>query len=120
MPDQSTRDLHIHLDIHIDGDEQWEYDHHVPVPPGYAEQDIMPFVQHEMDRAVTALQREEFGYARSADIIHQYDLRMKLIENLVQHAPRNLSRKALGALIVAAIYAEVADLPPYFHTRLEG
>jgi hypothetical protein len=119
MPDQSTEDLHIHIDVHIGDERQWEHDHHVPVPPAYTEQDIEPFVLHELDRAVHAHQTKHHGRSRMVDIIHQYELRSLAIENLIAHAPRSQSRAGLAALILAVVHADAEDLLKYEHTRLE-
>lgn len=117
---ESTQDLHIHLDVHIDGGPEWELDAHVPVPPDYHDADIEPFVLHEIDKLVTAHERQHFGYARAADIIHQYDLRMRVIETLIRLAPHSLSRKALAAKILTVIHLDTATLlATYEHARLE-
>jgi hypothetical protein len=119
MP-ESTRDLHLHLDVHIDDGPEWELDAHIPVPPDYAEQDIEPFVLHEIDKLVVAHERQHFGRARAADIIHQYDLRMRVIEAIIRHAAHNETRQGLAAKILAVIHLDTENLlATYEHVRLE-
>jgi hypothetical protein len=60
-------DLRVVITINLGG-ETWLHEHVVTVPPDYNDQDIIPFIQHESDKAMSAFQREAFGYSRSADI----------------------------------------------------
>jgi hypothetical protein len=87
-------ELRVQIIITLEG-EAWEVEHVVPVPPDYKRQDIEPFVQHEMDKAMTALQREAFGYSRSERIIRQFDRRMTLIKALLRRAPHDIRRRPI-------------------------
>lgn len=124
MPDQSTKDLHIDIKVVIEQagvNPRWGYVVDVPIPPAYTtDQELKAFLRHELDRAMTEFQREEFGYSRSADIIHQFDMRTRVIENLVKFAPFNQSRAALGAAIVAVLNLDTEELiARYQNARLE-
>jgi hypothetical protein len=87
-------ELRVNIIVTIDG-EGWEGEHVVPVPPDYTAADIEPFVQHEMDKAVAALQREAFGEARSEEIIRQYDRRLVIIAALLRRAPHDVRNRAI-------------------------
>jgi hypothetical protein len=86
--------LVVRIDVQLQGD-QWTNVHTVPVPPDYRQQDIEPFIQHEMDKAVTALQVEAFGYARSARIIRQFNRRVVLIAALLRRAPHDVRNRPI-------------------------
>jgi 5-methylthioribose kinase len=101
--------LHVGIVVTLDG-ESWEIFHEVDVPPGYTEQDIDPFIRHEMDKAVAALQREEFGEARSAEIIEQFDRRISLIRRLLRLAPHSIRNAAVARRIKEVIEMDRAQL----------
>jgi len=101
--------LHIGIVVSLDG-ESWEIFHEVDVPPSYTEQDIDPFIRHEMDKAVAALQREEFGEARSAEIIEQFDRRISLIRRLLRLAPHSIRNAAVARRIKEVIEMDRAQL----------
>lgn len=86
-------ELRVTITITIDG-EGWRGEHAVEVPPDYKRQDIEPFVLHESDKAMTALQREAFGYSRSERIIRQFDRRMEVIKRLLRLAPHDIRNRA--------------------------
>lgn len=96
--------LRVAISVSLDGAE-WDHDHLVIVPPDYRRQDIEPFIRHEMDKAVAEMQRREFGEARSAEIIEQFDRRLIVIRHLIKTAPHRI-RTALTARRVL----EVIDL----------
>jgi hypothetical protein len=101
--------LHIGIVVSLDG-EGWEHFHEVDVPPGYAEQDIQPFIRHEMDKAVATFQREAFGEARSAEIIEQFDRRMSLIRRFLRLAPHSIRNAAVARRIKEVIEMDRAQL----------
>jgi 5-methylthioribose kinase len=101
--------LHVGIVVTLDG-ESWEIFHEVDVPPSYTEQDIDPFIRHEMDKAVAALQREEFGEARSAEIIEQFDRRISLIRRLLRLAPHSIRNAAVARRIKEVIEMDRAQL----------
>lgn len=87
-------ELQVRILVTLDG-EAWSGEHRVEVPPDYNERDIIPFIQHETDKAVTEFQRESFGYSRSADIIRQFDRRIVLIRTLLRRAPHDIRRRPI-------------------------
>jgi 5-methylthioribose kinase len=101
--------LHIGIVVSLDG-ESWEIFHEVNVPPSYTEQDIDPFIRHEMDKAVATLQREEFGEARSAEIIEQFDRRISLIRRFLRLAPHSIRNAAVARRIKEVIEMDRAQL----------
>lgn len=116
-------DLHINIQVHIEQpgpNPRWNYSTEVQIPPDYHDVDIEPFVLHEIDKAVTAHQREHFGESRSAEIIHQFDMRMRIIESLLKFAPHDLTRVALAAAILKVIHADREELfSTYARAELE-
>lgn len=99
------------VDIEEDGPNQhWEYRAEVAMPPDYHDVDVEPFVRHQVERAVVAWEREAFGECRAIDIIHQYEVRTRVIENLIKFAPHDLSRKALGDAILAVLHSDNVPL----------
>lgn len=101
-------DLHIDIRVHIEQpgpNPSWRYSVEIPIPPGYQEQDMEPFIRHELDRAVAALQEEEFGEARAARFVAAYELRMQVIRYLIRLAPRRRE-----VLALASVIREIADL----------
>ncbi len=109
---EPTKDLHVHIDVHIDDEKTWEHDHHTPVPPDYPDdgQHYEAFAAHEIETAIIDHQRQHFGFARHDLAIKQYEARLRIIENLIRHAPRTLSQKGLGARIVEVIHMETEAL----------
>jgi hypothetical protein len=87
-------ELRIHIDIRLGGN-HWEANDAILVPPTYAEQDFIPFIEHELEKAVVRLEREEFGYSREADIIDQYDRRLNIIRLMLHHAPHDLRNRPI-------------------------
>lgn len=110
----AEKDLHIEIKVVIEQpgvNPRWAHVTEVPVPPAYStDEEMQAFLRHELDRAMTAFQREEFGYSRSADIIHQFDLRMRVIENVIRYAANNTTRGALAAAILAVIHLDTGEL----------
>lgn len=91
-----TLTIDISLELHQPGpNRRWSGEREVPVPPAFQEHDILPFVRHEVEKAVTALEREHFGGARAADIISAYELRSRVIRHLLRTAPREAAVLAL-------------------------
>jgi hypothetical protein len=86
--------LRVGIVIDLDG-EVWTHEHAVIVPPDYTQRDIIPFIQHESDKAMSAIQRDNFGYSRSERIIRQFDRRMVLIAALLRRAPHDVRRRPL-------------------------
>lgn len=84
--------LHVHIDVHIDGGGEWEYDHHVDVPPDYTQQDLVPFIEWQLERAVVDAEEVHFGHSRAAEIIRQYDVRVRVIRHLLRSAPHRIRR----------------------------
>jgi hypothetical protein len=87
-------ELRVRITVNLDGDE-WEHEHVVTVPPDYNRQDIEPFILHETDKAMSGLQRENFGYSRSEAIIEQFDLRMTIIKTLLRIAPHDVRNRPI-------------------------
>jgi hypothetical protein len=87
-------EFRVRITADIDG-EGWAGEHIVTVPPDYNRQDIEPFVLHELDKAMTALQREAFGYSRSERIIRQFDRRMTIIKALLIRAPHDVRKRPI-------------------------
>lgn len=115
MPeDVSTEDLHIEISVVIEQEgvnQRWNYDIDVPVPPAYTtDMEMKAFLRHELDRAMSDFQEQEFEYSRSAEIIRQFGLRLNVIERLMQFAPREQSRDSLVAVIRAIIDMDSEDL----------
>ena len=99
----------------------WEHEHRVTVPPDYKRQDIEPFIRHEMDKAVAEIQRKEFGEARSAEIIEQFDRRITLIRRLLRLAPHPIRTSRLAERIREVIDIDRAQLYARFgHEDVEG
>jgi hypothetical protein len=124
MPDQSTRDLLINISVELEKPGPnliWEHETVLPVPPAYrSDEEMGAFIRHELDRAMSEFQRDDFEYSRSADIIHQFDLRMRVIKNLIKFAPHALSRRALATAILGVIDMDTRDLiARYQEKRLE-
>lgn len=103
----TTRSLSIRIEVSLDqpGD---NLEHAlvavIPVPPAYQEADILPFVRHELDRAVSRLQDEQLGGSRASAFLAAYELRMRVIRHLLNLAPRRRAVRALAERI-----REVAD-----------
>lgn len=87
-------ELRVRITINLEG-EIWAYEHVVTVPPDYKRQDIEPFILHESDKAMSAIQRESFGYSRSERIIRQFDRRMAVIKRLLRLAPHDVRRRPI-------------------------
>jgi hypothetical protein len=109
-------ELRVRVAIDLDGD-AWAYEHVVTVPPDYRRQDIEPFILHESDKAMSALQREAFGYSRSERIIHQYDRRMTLILRLLRLAPHDVRRRPIMERIREVITMDREQLFARFGER---
>jgi len=102
--------VNIQVDLEEPGPNQhWEYTSEVAVPPDYHDVDVEPFVRHQVERAVVAWEKEAFGECRAIDIIHQYEVRARVIANLIKFAPHDLSRKALGDAIMKVL--DEANVP---------
>jgi hypothetical protein len=86
--------LRVVITVALDG-EVWEHEHTVIVPPDYKRQDIEPFVLHETDKAMSALQEENFGYSRSGEIIRQFDRRLTLVKALLRRAPHDVRKRPI-------------------------
>lgn len=99
------------------GGEEWVEHHAVTVPPDYKRQDIEPFVQHEIDKAVTRLQRDAFGFARSERIIRQFDRRMEVIKRLLRLAPHDVRKRPIMGRIREVIDMDSAELFARFGDR---
>jgi hypothetical protein len=84
--------LTVSITVRLGGDE-WVENRIVPVPPDYQPRDIVPFIEHETDKALSALQREAFGYSRSERIIRQLDRRLTVIGRLLRMAPHDIRRR---------------------------
>jgi hypothetical protein len=87
-------ELRVRILITLDGD-SWSKDHVVTVPPDYRRQDIEPFILHEADKAMSGIQRENFGYSRSERIIRQFDRRVEVIKRLLRLAPHDVRRRPI-------------------------
>jgi hypothetical protein len=87
-------ELHVSISIDLDG-EVWAHEHVVTVPPDYNRRDIEPFILHESDKAMSALQRDNFGYSRSEQIIRQFNRRMVLIAALLRRAPHDVRKRPI-------------------------
>jgi hypothetical protein len=87
-------ELRVTIIIDLDG-ETVTHRHVVTVPPDYRQRDIEPFVLHESDKAMSAIQSENFGYSRSERIIRQFDRRMTLIAALLRRAPHDVRRRPI-------------------------
>ena len=120
----TERTLHIQLEAHIEQpglNPQWEHEVEVPVPPDYVEQDIEPFVRHELERAVTTLEREQLGEARAAAFLEAYDLKMRVLRFLLITAPRERAVLQLAARIRELIELSNDDLHAQWgHFETEG
>lgn len=86
--------LRVQITVRLDGDE-WGHEHVVVVPPDYGVQDMVPFIQHESDKALTELQRQAFGYSRSERIIRQFDRRITIIAALLRRAPHDVRKRRI-------------------------
>ena len=102
-------ELRVYILVTLEGNE-WGRELAVTVPPGYAEQDIQPFIRHEMDKAVATFQREAFGEARSAEIIEQFDRRISLIRRFLRLAPHSIRNAAVARRIKEVIEMDRAQL----------
>lgn len=98
----TERTLNISIDIvvHQPGpnlhvSKEWEVD----VPPDYTTVDLPPFLRHELERAVTALEVEHLGEARAATIIAAMDLRLRVIGFLLRNAPHVVRGSATAAVV---------------------
>lgn len=87
-------ELRVSIVIDLDG-EVVTHRHVVTVPPDYRQQDIEPFILHESDKAMSAIQRDNFGYSRSERIIRQFDRRVALIKALLLRAPHDVRRRPI-------------------------
>jgi len=85
-------ELIVRIAISLDG-EVWAHEHNVTVPPDYNQRDIVPFILHESDKAMTAIQSDNFGYSRSERIIRQFDRRMVLIAALLRRLPHDVRKR---------------------------
>ena len=87
-------ELRVVIGIELDG-EVWAHTHVVTVPPDYNQRDIAPFIRHESDKAMSAIQRENFGYSRSEQIIRQFDRRMTLLKALLRRMPHDVRKRPI-------------------------
>lgn len=95
-----TLSIDIALEIHQPGvNPRWREEVEVPIPPDYAEQDILPFVRHELERAVTVLEIRDLGEARAAKIMAAYELRARVVRILLRRAARDAESQALVARV---------------------
>ena len=98
----AERTLSISIDIvmHEPGpNRHFNEEREVDVPPDYTEQDILPFVRHELERAVTELEERDLGEARAATIIAAMDLRLRVINFLLNNAPHVVRGSPVAAII---------------------
>lgn len=101
-----TLSIDLAVELHQPGpNRRWSGEREVAVPPAFQEHDILPFVRHEVEKTVTALEREHLGGARAADIIAAYELRSRVIRHLLRTAPREAAVQALRTRI-----ADILDL----------
>lgn len=113
-------ELRVRITVSLEGDD-WEAEHVVTMPPTYARQDIEPFILHETDRAMTAFQREHFGYSRSDLIIQQFDRRLSIIRRLLRLAPHDIRERPIVTRIREVIEMDRNELfARYGEDRLEG
>lgn len=101
--------LRVTIVAMLDG-EGWEIDHVVTVPPDYNRRDIEPFVQHEIDKAVTQLQQEAFGFSRSERIIRQLDRRLNIVKALLRTAPHDIRKRPVVERIKEVIDMDGLEL----------
>lgn len=95
-----TLSIEISLEIHQPGvNPRWREEREVDLPPDYAEQDILPFVRHQLENAVTALEIRELGEARAAKIIAAYELRARVVRRLLRRAARDAASQELVARV---------------------
>jgi hypothetical protein len=87
--------LRVVIGIELEGGGYWTHEHIVTVPPDYRQRDIEPFILHESDKAMSAIQRDNFGYSRSERIIRQFDRRMVLIAALLRRAPHDVRKRPI-------------------------
>lgn len=109
-------ELRVGIVIDLDG-EKWAYEHVVQVPPDYTQREMVPFIQHESDKALTFLQRESFGYARSERIIRQFDRRVEIIKRLLRLAPHDVRRRPIITRIRDVIDMDQDELFARFGDR---
>jgi len=109
-------ELHVSISIDLDG-EVWAYEHVVTVPPDYNRQDIEPFILHESDKAMSAIQQENFGYSRSERIIHYLDRRVVLIAALLRRAPHDIRKRPIVGRIRDIIDMDGDELLARFGDR---
>lgn len=106
-----TLSIDISVEIHQPGlNPRWREEREVEVPPGYAEQDIAPFVRHELERAVTALEERDLGEARAAKIIAAYELRARVLAFLLRRAARTREAQELVAKVRDVLDLDNDDL----------
>jgi hypothetical protein len=101
--------LRVVIVVALDG-EIWEHEHNVTVPPDYRRQDIEPFILHEADKAMSALQRDNFGYSRSERIIRQFDRRLTVIRRLLRLAPHDVRKRPIMGRIRDVIEMDQDEL----------
>jgi hypothetical protein len=113
--------LRVRILIDLDG-EEWEHEHVVTVPPDYNRRDIEPFILHESDKAMSAIQRDNFGYSRSERIIRQFDRRVTLIAALLRRAPHDIRKRRVIARVREIIDMDQEELFARFGNfeRVEG
>jgi len=109
-------ELRVKIAIELEGD-IWLHEHVVTVPPAYTQREIVPFIQHESDKALTTLQRESFGYSRSERIIRQFDRRMELIKRLLRLAPHDVRKRPIITRIRDVIDMDQDELFARFGDR---
>jgi hypothetical protein len=102
-------DLHIRLGLRLSQpgpDRRWGHEVTIPVPPDYNERDLLPFVRHQLESAVTALEDADLGGARAAEIIAAYDLRARAIAFLLRTAGPRERNTPVAAAIRAVLEAD--------------
>ena len=102
-------ELRVAILIELDGD-AWTHEHVVTVPPDYNRRDIEPFILHEADKAMSAIQRDNFGYSRSERIIRQFDRRVAIITALLRRAPHDVRRRPIISRIREVIDMDQEEL----------
>jgi len=106
-----TLSIEISLEIHQSGiNPRWSHEREVPVPPAYTEEDLAPFIRHELERSVTALEEEKFGEARAAKIIAAYELRARMVRRLLRRAARDRETQELVARVRDLLELDNDDL----------
>jgi hypothetical protein len=87
-PADSPRELHIRIDVHIDGREVAEQEVTVPIPETYEAMDLQALIVREVEDTAFLLNRRRYGYTPTRSALIATDARIRALAHLREQMPR--------------------------------